>query len=259
MQSITSGDVALHAAVDGFALHVTHHAAGTLLRRHDHAAASLQIVLSGEFTEITAGRAHGCTAGSLIYKPAGAHHADRYSSAVDALLIEIEPHADAHRETLVARDAGAAVRAARIVRSLAAPYAGWRLDVEEGVITLLASLDPQRQERTGRRPGWLDDAVDLARAGASLADVSTHVGRHRTHVARVARQILGVSLSTFLRNERLRAAAWRLRTSGRSIAQVGGDCGFFDQSHFTRAFRALFGVTPAQYRRQAQTLHRRRA
>jgi len=32
-------------------------------------------------------------------------------------------------------------------------------------------------------------------------------------------------------------------------AQVAADCGFADQSHFTRHFKRLTGVTPAQYAR----------
>ena len=34
----------------------------------------------------------------------------------------------------------------------------------------------------------------------------------------------------------------------RPLAEVAGDAGFADQAHFTRAFKAAFGLTPGRYR-----------
>jgi AraC family transcriptional regulator len=46
---------------------------------------------------------------------------------------------------------------------------------------------------------------------------------------------------------RLEWAAARL-SEERSLAQIALEAGFADQSHFTRAFRRHFGVTPGRYR-----------
>ncbi|WZB77345.1 helix-turn-helix domain-containing protein [Achromobacter insuavis] len=35
------------------------------------------------------------------------------------------------------------------------------------------------------------------------------------------------------------------------MAQVAADVGFYDQSHFNRAFRTAYGVPPSAYRRAA--------
>jgi AraC-like DNA-binding protein len=45
---------------------------------------------------------------------------------------------------------------------------------------------------------------------------------------------------------RLDLARDRLR--GRALADIAGEIGFADQAHFTRAFQAAFGLTPARYR-----------
>ncbi len=43
----------------------------------------------------------------------------------------------------------------------------------------------------------------------------------------------------------------RLGNSDDPIAQIALDAGFFDQSHFTRAFKQNFGQTPLAYRNAA--------
>jgi transcriptional regulator GlxA family with amidase domain len=52
----------------------------------------------------------------------------------------------------------------------------------------------------------------------------------------------------YLRKLRLRMASHALVFSHRSIVEVALDCGFADQSHFTREFRRHFGRTPRAYR-----------
>ena len=43
---------------------------------------------------------------------------------------------------------------------------------------------------------------------------------------------------------------WRFIVDGRPLSRTTYDAGFADQSHLTRRFAALFGVTPARYARQ---------
>jgi AraC-like DNA-binding protein len=61
----------------------------------------------------------------------------------------------------------------------------------------------------------------------------------------------GTTLGAVLAEARCRAAAWWLRNGSRPLAEVGYLCGFADQPHFTRSFRARVGLTPARYRAQA--------
>lgn len=63
----------------------------------------------------------------------------------------------------------------------------------------------------------------------------------------------GTSFSTLLTSSRLRRAAQILASSGQShlpIGEVAWLCGFVDQSHFARLFKAAYGSTPSRYRAQ---------
>lgn len=70
--------------------------------------------------------------------------------------------------------------------------------------------------------------------------------------ARLIRRFFDLPPSQFLTQTRLAAAARLLRETGRSVAEVGQACGFYDHSAFSRAFHSAMGVTPSAYREATQ-------
>lgn len=70
------------------------------------------------------------------------------------------------------------------------------------------------------------------------------------YFGRVFRKEMGVSLERFILDARLNKSAELLRYERLKIAEVAQLSGFQDQSYFTRAFRAAYGVSPMQYRRK---------
>jgi AraC-like DNA-binding protein len=67
------------------------------------------------------------------------------------------------------------------------------------------------------------------------------------YLVRCFRQQLGLPPHQYQRQVRLLKAKQALLTS-QPLAEIASDAGFFDQSHFTRSFKRVFGVTPGQYR-----------
>ena len=72
-------------------------------------------------------------------------------------------------------------------------------------------------------------------------------GLTRYDLARQFRLMFGTSPYRYLLMRRLELARQRIH-AGRPLADVAGETGFADQAHFTRAFKAAFGLTPARYR-----------
>ena len=54
----------------------------------------------------------------------------------------------------------------------------------------------------------------------------------------------------WLLNKRLDYSALLLKNDNKNISQIVFECGFEDLSHFSRAFKARFGVSPSTYRNQ---------
>ncbi len=100
-----------------------------------------------------------------------------------------------------------------------------------------------------RARAFLDAA--LARVVRS-AELETVTGITRYELARQFRVRYGTSPYRYLLMRRLDLARRRIARH-RPLAAVALESGFADQSHFTRMFKAAFGLTPARYRRLRAT------
>ena len=82
----------------------------------------------------------------------------------------------------------------------------------------------------------------------SLTEVADAVGLSRAHLIRAFKKEFGMPPHGWLTDRRIRAAR-ALLEKGAPIADTAFDCGFADQAHLTRQFKARTGVTPAVYRK----------
>jgi AraC-like DNA-binding protein len=65
------------------------------------------------------------------------------------------------------------------------------------------------------------------------------------------RKIFHLTAGQLIQKTRMEAAVQRLRETGDPIAAIAMDCGYTDQSSFTRQFRQIVGLTPSVYRARA--------
>jgi len=68
------------------------------------------------------------------------------------------------------------------------------------------------------------------------------------HFHRVFRGMIGESVKSHIRRLRLERAATRLKSSLAPVTQLAFDAGYETHEAFTRAFKAMFGLAPSQYR-----------
>lgn len=79
-----------------------------------------------------------------------------------------------------------------------------------------------------------------------LGDLSRLTNVSPFHLVRVFKKAVGVS-PLFYRNQRRLVTARRLLAEGHPTIQVALDLGYSDQSHFTRHFQRIVGVSPHCY------------
>jgi AraC-like DNA-binding protein len=92
----------------------------------------------------------------------------------------------------------------------------------------------------------LESAYDEPVSPSSLA---RKAGMTAARLARVIKRIHGISPMQLITKTRITAGCRLLRESDASVAQIALNCGFADHSAFTRAFRAVTGCSPSEYRR----------
>jgi AraC family transcriptional regulator len=150
--------------------------------------------------------------------------------------------------------AGAALDALRIEetvlglldRVLARGYAFWR--------------GARRRPEPARRASELAESARafLSRRFAEpigVADVARAAGVSAFHLCRTFRAATGSTLHAYRGRLRLQRALDRI-ADGEDLTRVALELGYSSHSHFTSAFRSLFGTTPSAARRRLATVRR---
>jgi AraC family transcriptional regulator len=93
----------------------------------------------------------------------------------------------------------------------------------------------------------LDEALDLEELSRVACFSSFHF--HRVFAA-----MTGETIADHVRRLRLERAAMELRSGAKPVIQVALDAGYEAHEAFTRAFKAAYGVSPAELRRATGTI-----
>lgn len=83
----------------------------------------------------------------------------------------------------------------------------------------------------------------------ALADVARAAGMSRWHFQRIFKALTGETLKGYIRSRRLARSLERLVDTDQRILDIAILAGFETQESFTRAFRAAYELTPAEFRR----------
>lgn len=94
--------------------------------------------------------------------------------------------------------------------------------------------------------------VDFVEANLSnpirLEAMAESASLSQFHFIRSFKREMGVSPTRYVLQRRIRHAQMLLKTTGLTLAAIAHECGFASQSHFTGAFKAATGTTPAKFR-----------
>ncbi|HKO54527.1 MAG TPA: AraC family transcriptional regulator [Thermoanaerobaculia bacterium] len=136
-----------------------------------------------------------------------------------------------------------------------APYLD-ALAIEERVLALLRRVLAAAYRAQPRVSPALRDQVEAARAAitrdftrnATLREIAAEAEASPYHLCRAFRRLTGETMTSYRHSLRLRVALERLRDRRVDLATLALDLGYDSHSHFTRAFRRVFGVPPSRYR-----------
>jgi AraC family chemosensory pili system transcriptional regulator ChpD len=125
-----------------------------------------------------------------------------------------------------------------------------RDSAQHALLERLAMHGSAGPEEATREPRKVALARDFIRqhmvTNVRLDEVAEAVGLSKFHLLRTFKAATGLTPWRYQVQLRLATARDLLR-AGTPASQVAVVCGFFDQSHFTRLFRASYGITPAAF------------
>ncbi|WP_417189033.1 hybrid sensor histidine kinase/response regulator transcription factor [Bacteroides sp.] len=120
------------------------------------------------------------------------------------------------------------------------------------------SADTKQEEVTrelvlaGQDKVFLEHLNETVYENMSNPDLSVEflcdkLGMGRTKLYATAKEVCGKPLGDYIRDTRLEHAAKLLRTTGMNITEIIYETGFGSNSHFSKIFKAKYGMTPTEY------------
>ena len=209
------------------------HSCNEQLSRHTHKDPFAAIVVRGSYLEAgDRGRIRVVPGDVILHGPFESHSDEFSESGAEVLILPFESK-DLSSPLARVRDPDGIARISKH-------------DMREAI----SVLEEQLQAVQSQFFDWPDQlAHDLQhRPSFPLSVWAEKKNLRQETLSRGFRRVFGVTPQAFRARSRLLRAVGRVR-QGEQLSQVARCCGFADQSHLTREFRALIGVPPGCWQR----------
>ncbi len=230
--------------------------------RHTHKFASLSFVLAGNYLENLNRQSFLREHSTFIFHPPEESHAVDFQTNVRILNVKFDFQRLASiREHLTVLDESESCRTEtinylgqRLYREFQSSDAFSALAIEGLILEILAEAARSKIRAAEKNfPVWLAQTKDFLHANFAetffLEDVAKIAGVHPVHLSRVFRQKFGCTIGEYVRRLRVEFAAERISATAAPLSEIALAAGFADQSHLSKTFKSVFGLTPAKHRK----------
>jgi AraC family transcriptional regulator len=256
------GQVLRSCSVAGFSLSETSYAPRARVARHSHESGYICLVRHGSYNEVYGKKARTCQPLTLAFHPPHEIHSESFhESHVLSFNIEVGsvwldrvgPYSkvlERPAEFQGGKVAGLALRLYNEFRFMddlsSMAIEGLALEM----IAEAARAGSQARIHTSTR--WVEKAREILHTHfnepLTVSRLARTVGVHPVYLSSVFRAQYRCSIVEYLRRLRVEHACREILKPDAQLADVALACGFSHQSHFTRTFKRITGVTPGQYR-----------
>lgn len=84
----------------------------------------------------------------------------------------------------------------------------------------------------------------------TIQEAASQCGFSESHFMKLFKEFTGMSFNAYLVNYRLELSAKQLAETNLKVIDIMENCGFHNQSYFTRAFHRKYHMTPLRYRKK---------
>lgn len=146
-----------------------------------------------------------------------------------------------------------------VLESLTVDFENKNLPFKKGILYILASCFFDKIDYSKKMPKSKDKTVlqmifeyveENTDKACKMDDLSKKLGYAPSYLSRIFRSSVGMTYSDCVRKIKIAKACNYLMDKDEPVLETAARCGFNSLSSFNRAFRAVTGINPTEYRRQ---------
>ncbi|HEV2912375.1 MAG TPA: AraC family transcriptional regulator [Pyrinomonadaceae bacterium] len=248
--------------VSGFVFFETFYAAGMGVSTHSHEQPNMCIALTGNCREAYGAKVREYKPLTLAYIPAGVGHSLHFpNGASRCFSVDIAPDwlerfrelSKINEDSVHCHGGLLGTLFLKLYKEFHTVDSAATISMEGLTLEMIAEVLRRQAKKNERTPpSWLKRAIELLHARYAetlqLTEIAQAVGVHPVHLAREFRKHYRCTIGEYTRRLRIENACLALSNPELSLSSIGLAAGFADQSHFSRTFKRITGMTPLDYR-----------
>ena len=249
------GDIRKVRSLKGFTLSKTDHSRHMKVPAHEHEHPYISLLLDGVYQEETVVTAHEVKAGNALFRPKGFEHKNEIGHT-DSLCFNLEIEKQGQEVNHYSRRADY-VRFDRYNLEIMKIYFGFQCDYSDELLAIMVEeslhslFNQQFVKRSATRALWVDKIRKQVRMHPeqmySIDEVAESLHLHPNYFVRKFKEKTGCTFGHFLLRQRISKALDLMNHPNKSLTDIANESGFYDQSHFIRHFKRVFGTSPSRY------------
>lgn len=228
---------------------------------HYHQNAYFTLILEGRMIEGNKKEVYQCPAGTLLFHNwQESHYNVKPKGYTRGFHIEVEPHWFDTQELDLKTSQGSIqlshpaikIGAYSILKESKIADRTSELAIHSMLIDVFSQMSHIQEKDQRTTPLWVHMLKDMLHDAPSqewtLVSLAETAGVHPVHLSRQFSKYFGCNLGTYIRTLKVQKALSLFANKNLSLTDIAYDCGFADQSHFIRCFKAVNGSKPLKFR-----------
>lgn len=229
---------------------------------HYHKNAYFTFILQGNVIEGNKKEIYNCSAGDLLFhnwqEP---HYNIKPEGFTRGFHIEIEE--EWFRELdFKTKDLQGSIKIAdpdlkfllyKIFRATKENESSILLSIQTLLLETLSKMIHHQKNDSQKKPNWVSELNNILNDqfsdSLSLDYLSKQLHIHPVHLSRDFSKYFNSGLGEYIRKIKIQKSLELISQKKLDLTAIAFECGFSDQSHFTRCFKEINGITPSQYRK----------